>query len=482
VAERKGIEAMGWNFDDFDEPDERRSQRLPGAAGFDPRAFDVHGLYESDSDDEPPRGRYRSFLIGVGVALVTLLVIMAMMAGMVGYLLKPQNNAARSQRVQNRPQPSAADLVSAHYRTSTWAEPPNSLLATPTPVSPDIVAEADAEYLLLSNIYERVNPSVVNIEIVSSFHTGSDIIDASGSGFVLDMEGHIATNSHVVRDAEEILVTFSDGYVAAAKLVGMDDYSDLAVIKVDPEKAPLVPVLLGDSNTLHVGQRVVAIGNPFGLDGSMTVGIVSALDRSLRSAQLLDPVSYSGYENPSIIQVDAAVNPGNSGGPLLDSYGQVVGINAAISTDTGRFQGVAFAIPVNTLKRVVPQLIATGKAEYSWLGITTPPSDSGGVSLAALADQLDFPVRSGVLVDGVIEGSPAARAGLQGGTQWESVRGMDIPVDGDIVVAINGTLVRDIDDLLAYLVENTSPGDVVVLTIVRGDQTLDLDVTLGTRP
>ena len=183
----------------------------------------------------------------------------------------------------------------------------------------------------------------------------------------------------------------------------------------------------------------------------------------------------------AVIQIDAAVNPGNSGGPLLDSYGHVIGINTAIRTENGGFQGIAFAVPVNTLKRIVPQLIDAGQAEYSWLGISSPANDPG-LSVAAVADELDLPVRNGVVIDRVEPDSPAARAGLQGGTDTVNVRGVPWPVNGDIIVAINGMLVRDIDDLVAYLVENTSPGDTVVLTIVRGSQTLDLDVTLGVRP
>lgn len=451
---------MGWNFDDFDgfEDDERRD----------------------DGRDESRKDRLISFLIGAAMGAVTLVLIVSLVLVMVAQLIHQPDQPSR--RSTARTQPSAADLLNAHYRPSDWQQADVSQLITPTPVAPELVMQADAEYEMLTNIYERVNPSVVNIEIVSQFHSSSDIIDSSGSGFVLDLNGYIVTNSHVIREAEEILVTFYDGYVITAEPVGIDDYSDLAVIRVDPAKSPLVPVELGDSNTLHVGQRVIAIGNPFGLDGSMTVGIVSALGRSLPSAQLLDS-SYDSYNNPSIIQIDAAVNPGNSGGPLLDSYGRVIGINTAIRTESGTFQGIAFAVPVNTMKRVVPQLIEKGTAEYSWLGIQSPPNERG-TSVAALADELGFPVRNGVLISDVLPDSPASRAGLRGGTpdKQVQVRGIFIPVDGDIIVAINGVMVRDIDDLVAYLVENTSPGDTVVLTIVRDGQTLDLDVTLGVRP
>jgi 2-alkenal reductase len=429
--------------------------------------------------DEPQTSSLRGFFVGALLGVITLVLITTLVLTTVGYFFQPDSPDDRPNR---RPvsQASPADIVNANYRPSGWIAPEVSLLMTPTPIAPEVVAEADAEYLLLTNLYYRVNPSVVNIEVVSGFHSEFDIVDTSASGFVLDLDGHIVTNSHVVREAEEILVTFSDGYVLSADPIGYDDYSDLAVIKVDPARVPLVPVVLGDSNTLQVGQRVIAIGNPFGLDGSMTVGIVSALNRSMPSATLLDP-NYLRYGNPSIIQIDAAVNPGNSGGPLLDSYGQVIGINTAIRTETGSFQGIAFAVPVNTVKRVIPQLIANGTVQYSWLGISSPDVE-GGYSVAALADELNFPVRNGIIISAITPGSPADRAGLRPGTRVETVRGQQIPVNSDIIVAINGQMVRDIDDLVAYLVENTSPGDVVVLTIVREGETLDLDVTLDVRP
>lgn len=436
---------------------------------------------EPDWDNKRRRGWLAALLIGAGMAGMSLLLISVLILTTVGYFMGPDGSVDRpSTSNVARSHPSEADLRNANYRSSEWQEPRQTQFITPTPISPEVIAEADAEYQLLNNIYQRVSPSVVNIEIVSDFQTSTDVIDSSGSGFVLDIAGHIVTNSHVVRDAQEIVVNFPDGRVLSAELVGVDDYSDLAVIKVDPSTVTLVPVELGDSNTLQVGQRVIAIGNPFGLDGTMTVGIVSALGRSLRSAELLDP-EYERYSNPSIIQVDAAVNPGNSGGPLLDSYGRVIGVNTAIRTENGGFQGIAFAVPVNTVKRIVPQLIASGRAEYSWLGISSPETE-GGYSVAALADELDLPVQNGILISEVSAGSPAERAGLRAGTQNVRVRGQPIPVNSDIIVAINNNTIRDIDDLVAYLVENTSPGDTVVLTIVREGQTLDLNVTLGVRP
>lgn len=446
---------------------------------------------EHDTDIQPDtdheqrssfKERTLGFVTGVALGAITLILIAALVLATTRYyfLADDATDAPVAQRYQPQT-PSESDLLNANYRTSDWQSPSPNLLVTPTAIPQDMITAADAEYLLLTNIYQRVNPSVVNIEIVSDVHEDLDIIDSSGSGFVLDANGHIVTNAHVVREATEILVTFYDGYVAAAEIVGFDDYSDLAVIRV-PSAIPggLVPVELGDSNSLLVGQRVIAIGNPFGLEGSMTVGIVSALGRSLPSAQLLDPATYLQYSNPSIIQVDASVNPGNSGGPLLDSYGRVIGINTAIRTDSGIFQGIAFAVPVNTIKRVIPQLIATGEAHYSCLGITSPPTDSG-VSVAALADELGFPVRHGILISEVVADSPAARAGLRAGTDQVVVHGTTVPTNSDIIIAVNGMMIRDIDDLVAYLVENTSPGDQIVLTIAREGQTLDLDVTLGMR-
>lgn len=452
---------MGWQFEDFDLVDGREPEREP---------------------EGRPRRSLGGLLLGALVGVVTLVVIATLVFGLVGmaaFVDEPAEEPSPYRPASNRP--SEADLRNANYRPSQFQASAPQAAPTPTALPFELIQQADLEYVLLENLYERANPSVVNIEIVSSFHSETDIIDSSGSGFVFDASGHIVTNAHVVRDAEEVMVTFSTGYVIPAEVVGLDDYSDLAVIKVDPADVPLMPLTVGDSNLLQVGQRVVAIGNPFGLDGSMTTGIISALGRSLPSAQLLDS-RYQGYNNPSIIQIDAAVNPGNSGGPLLNSSGEVVGINTAIRTENGGFQGIAFAVPSNTLLRIIPQLIDTGVAEYSWLGISSPSSLRGSFNLGLVADELGLPVRQGVLVSEVFADSPAANAGLQSGSEVETVRGVPVPVGADIIVAIEGSVVSDIDDLVAYLVENTSPDDIITLTIVRGSQTLDVDVTLGARP
>ncbi len=352
---------------------------------------------------------------------------------------------------------------------------------TPTPVPQEVIDAADAEYILLENIYDRVTPSVVYIDVTLTTSQTGVTDQASGSGFIYDDQGDIITNAHVVNGATDILITFHDGYVAPAALVGLDAYSDLAVVKVsNVDRSRLIPVVFGDSDSLHVGERAIAIGNPFGLESSMTVGIISGLGRQLPSAELVNN-SIAGFNNPSIIQVDADINPGNSGGPLLDLHGQVIGVNTAIRTDTGVFQGVGFAVPSRTVQRIVPELISSGKAVYSWLGISTVPSENG-MSVAGLADQLQLPVTAGVLVTGVTADSPASKAGLHGGDHSVLVRGRDVCAGGDIIVAVNSVYVDTMDDLVAYLVSNTKPGDTVNLLIVRGTDTFDLPLTLEARP
>jgi len=338
------------------------------------------------------------------------------------------------------------------------------------------------EEVLLENLYLRVNTAVVNITVVAN--PDSELSESgSGSGFVIDKKGHIVTNHHVVAVAEELVVTFADGRVADAEVVGSDSYGDLAVIRVNVPESWLTPVELGDSDAVKVGQRVVAIGNPFGLQGSMTLGIVSALGRSLPADRLVTPQDTGVFQNPQIIQTDAAINPGNSGGPLLDLSGRVIGINAAIRTNSGLSgvianSGVGFAIPVNTVKRVVPQLIEKGSASYPYLGVSV----NNNFSMAELAAALKLPVEHGVLVASVTAQGPAEQAGVRGGSKQTRVRGIAVQTGGDIILAIDGKPIKDFDAMIAYLVNNTQVGQTITVTLWRDGKEMELKVKLGERP
>ncbi|GAB4515815.1 MAG: trypsin-like peptidase domain-containing protein [Anaerolineae bacterium] len=356
----------------------------------------------------------------------------------------------------------------------------NQQFQLPTAVPADVVREADAEYLLLTNIYERVAPSVVNVEVVETSVNQLALDLGRGSGFIYDLNGHIITNAHVVSGAETIRVTFNDGFIADAELVGTDIFSDLAVIRIDVPVGRLNPLPLADSDLVRVGERAIAIGNPFGLSSSMTVGIVSALGRQLDSAELIDASVLPGFQNPQIIQVDTDINPGNSGGPLLNSFGEVIGVNTAIRTESGVFEGVGFAVPSNTIQRVIPELIDQGRVNYAWIGITAESSDR--LSMAALSAALNLPVDEGVLISGVMPESPAAKAGLRGGNTLRVAYGQQVCTGGDIILAVNGEYVRDMDDLVAYLVLNTAPGDTISVLIVRDNETFEVPVTLEPRP
>jgi S1-C subfamily serine protease len=352
--------------------------------------------------------------------------------------------------------------------------PPPVVIATPTPIPPGVIAELDAEDALLINLYQRANPAVVYIEVLVE-QEGTFMPLGSGSGFVVDTEGHIVTNNHVIEEADAVHITFFDGSLADATVVGRDPYSDLAVIQVNVASERLTPLELGDSSTLQVGQRVIAIGNPFGLEGTMTVGIISALGRTLAAQVLQENGSFS---NPEIIQTDAAINPGNSGGPLLDAYGRVVGVNYAIRSETGVNSGIGFAVPVDTLKHIMPHLIDEGTYRYPYLGIIS----DNRFTLAELAGPLGLPVIRGALIAEVQPGTAAAQAGLRGGDREVEVMGMRVRAGGDIIISIDGYELRNFDDLIAYLVRETQIGQHVLLTVIRDGEELEIPVTLGERP
>jgi 2-alkenal reductase len=338
------------------------------------------------------------------------------------------------------------------------------VVATPTSLPDDPLALAYAEEQLFIELYERVSPSVVYVAVTTSGLTGS----GSGSGFVWDTEGHIVTNNHVVERASHIEVRFADDTTAEAKVVGRDPDNDLAVIKVDVPASRLHPVELGDSDALRVGQWTIAIGNPFGFEQTMTTGIVSGLGRMVRQE--------SGFSLPQLIQTDAAINPGNSGGPLLDSHGRVIGVTTLIFSNSGTNAGVGFAVPVNTVKRVVPSLMTAGRYADPWLGI------QGTGITSPLAKSLNLPVEQGVLVQTVVQGGPAAKAGLRGGDRQVSFEGTFVTAGGDVITAIDGVAMKDMDDLIVYLADHTSVGQKVTLTVLRNGVKRTIEVTLRERP
>ncbi len=351
-----------------------------------------------------------------------------------------------------------AVLIPAALSEDLLVEAEAKVITPPTPRP-----SADAEEQLFIELYERVSPSVVHIAVTTEGPNGG----GTGSGFVLDTEGHIVTNNHVVEGAEWVVVRISDDTTAEAELVGADADSDLAVIRVDVPSDRLHPVELGDSDALRVGQRAVAIGNPFGFEQTMTTGIVSALGRVIRQD--------SGFSLPQLIQTDAAINPGNSGGPLLDSSGKVIGVTTLIFSRSGSNAGVGFAVPVNTVKRVVPSLIANGRYADPWLGIR------GLTIIPLIAEELDLPVEKGILVQLVVEDGPADKAGLRGSDRQVEFEGGLLGTGGDVIVAIDGVVVEAMDDLIVYLAD-TMVGQTVTLTVWRDGEERKVEVTLEERP
>jgi S1-C subfamily serine protease len=322
------------------------------------------------------------------------------------------------------------------------------------------------EQLTYNEIYRSTEPSVVKITVYHSTDQGLTPY-GEGSGFVYDEKGSIVTNAHVVSEADEIEVTFLDGERMKASLTGIDVYSDLAVIKVSSGK-DLKPLKLGDSSQLYVGERVLAIGNPYGLGGTMTEGIVSQTGRSLRAP--------GGYLIVGVVQTDAAINPGNSGGPLLNLQGEVIGVNTAIASLTGEFSGVGFAIPSNLVKRVATSLIEKGVYVHPWLGVQ-------GLDVTAdIAEAIGLKEPRGFLVTEVLPGSPAEKAGLKGGGEVQTIGGVKIPIGGDVIIGVDGKPIRGLEDILLYVEYNKSPGDVVSLTIMRNGSQITVRVTLGERP
>jgi serine protease Do len=386
-----------------------------------------------------------------------------------------------------------SQTATASPAAEATAEPTDTSSSTPV-LSGDAATALAAIQGTLSGIYEKVNPSVVNIEVTttvsqsqswpfeSPFSTPqgqspSQVEQALGSGFVWDKTGHIVTNNHVVSGADTITVRFSDGSTADATLVGADPDSDLAVIKVDVDASKLYPVTVANSDNVKVGQMAIAIGNPYGLEGTMTVGIVSALGRSLDSTTSADSSSTGTYTIPDVIQTDAPINPGNSGGVLLNDAGEVIGVTSAIESSTNSNAGIGFAIPANIVTRIVPSLISDGKAQHAWLGI------SGTTMTSAIAKAMNLPEdTTGALVYAVTSGGPAATAGLKGSSDEATIQGAQIGIGGDVITAIDSQPVKSFDDLVSYLTTDVEVGQTVTLQVLRNGKSINVDVTLGSRP
>jgi S1-C subfamily serine protease len=320
--------------------------------------------------------------------------------------------------------------------------------------------------LTLVELFKKTEQGVVKIET-----SVADVDDRKpvGSGFVYDILGHTITNAHVIENATKVTVTFLDGNQYNAEIIGSDKFTDIAVIKVNEKPRLLNPLDIGDSSVLLVGEQVAAIGNPFGLSGSMTSGIVSQLGRLLFSPD-------NGFSIPDVIQTDAAINPGNSGGPLLNMKGEVIGINTAIRSSTGEFTGVGFAIPSNTIKKIVPSLIEEGKYHHPWMGITGIDIDPDLAKIRELGNAKGF------LVVTVIDGHPADDAGLQGVSKTVEIDGKEYPIDGDIIISVDGKEVRKINDLLVHLQREKSVGDEMILGVLRDGDLMHLTLTLAERP
>ena len=357
------------------------------------------------------------------------------------------------------------------------AASPISTPATTSALTPDAGSgelSLESGCLSAADVYERLRPAVVEITSTASGRspTGPPT-EGTGSGIVIDEDGSILTNNHVVATADSLEVRFADGSVTSAQLVGRDPGNDLAIIQTDVSGLALTVAPLGDSDVLRVGEPVLAIGNPFNLEGTLTQGIVSALGRTFATGGGTRPIR-------NMIQTDAPVNPGNSGGPLLNCRGEVIGINTLLENPTGDNVnvGIAFAVPIDTATRSLPDMLAGRTVSHPWLGI------AGQEVTPALADDIDLSVEAGVYVTFVSPGSPADSAGLQGafGSESEAAQSSTLAGGGDVIVAADGQAVASIEDLAGYFDREKSPGDTVELLIVRDGQELSLEATLAEWP
>jgi len=376
---------------------------------------------------------------------------------------------AMAARVCNLP------AVTTPTPTPTFTVQPTPTTALPQVTPVPLAEPANALEAQVETVYDQAGPAVANITSrVIAYDRFMQPIpqEGTGSGFVYDAEGHIVTNYHVVADAESVSVALSSGEVYAATIVGVDPSSDLAVLHIETENLP-APIPLEDSDQLRVGQFVVAIGNPFGLERTLTVGVISALSRVIQSPD--------GRFIGEAIQTDAAINPGNSGGPLLDLQGRVIGVNSQIVSPVRGSAGIGFAVSSNTVRRVAPQLIAHGRYPHPWLGASVLPFDSQGAQILREVG-MDVPVDEGLLVAEVVPNSPAAVAGIRSGDQVVRIGNAEVPLGGDIITAINGEPIANFQELTVYLETETQVEDTVEMTLIRSGQEMKVSVTLAERP
>jgi 2-alkenal reductase len=390
---------------------------------------------------------------------------------------------------QAAPQTSTGVAPSTSRSTASSTNSITTTAPAAIPVGSDLLTAYEST---LESIYSTVSPQVVNISVqmpaTSSNFQGfpgfnnnnqsqtPQYSSALGSGFVWDTKGDIVTNNHVVDGATKIEVAFSDGTTVPATIVGQDPYSDLAVIKVNAPADKLSPVTMADSTQVKVGEIAIAIGNPYGFEGSMTVGNVSGLGRDLPSSQV-DQASGASYSIPDVIQTDASINPGNSGGVLVNDQGQVIGVTSALESSSGSSSGIGFAIPAEIVSKVVPALISSGKYDHPYLGI------SGTDMTPDIAQAMNLPTDTrGALVGQVSTGGPADKASLQASNTVVTINGVQGTVGGDIITAIDGQTVNSMSDIIAYLAIHTQVGQTVTLTVLRNGQTQTVQITLGSRP
>lgn len=401
--------------------------------------------------------------------IVIAMLVLAACSGVTGALAN-----SGTQLAQNSQQSTAAPSTSSSPTVAPIVVPSGS-------------NSLSAYQSTLESLYATVSQQVVSIMVLvpstaSSFQgfsngNTSQLSEALGSGFVWNTNGDIVTNDHVVSGATKIEVTFADGNTYPATIVGQDPYSDLAVIKVNAPSSELHPVTMGDSSQLKVGQVAIAIGNPFGLEETMTLGIISGLNRDISNSQVSQSATGATYSIPDVIQTDAPINPGNSGGVLINDQGQVEGVTYSLESNSGSSSGIGFAIPAQIVEKVVPTLISSGSYSHPYLGIT------GTDMTPDLANAMNLPAETrGAMVVQVVSGGPAANAGLQGSNTTVTINGVQTVVGGDVITAINGQTISTMADLIAYLELNTQAGQSVSLTILRNGQSMNVSVTLGTRP